>query len=174
MQLNLSVWLSALNHFTQSSFLEGCALLFPLVDKAAKARRPKGRNRDRMVAYFTDELEHVIALGTGLDLKFNPSGSKIDFGGKSVGEVMYAVRCEVLHEAQFPLRIEFVDGAGSFAFGQDHFECLLVVVLASPEFTSVPKEFLGRAVRFARHKIVPSQCVGSWGETRTQLLFGAQ
>lgn len=76
MQLNFRVWLSALDHFARANFIEGCALMFPLLDRAAKARRPKDGNKKRITAFIVDELENVIALGTGLDIEFPADGKK--------------------------------------------------------------------------------------------------
>ena len=187
MQLNFPVWLSALDHFSRERFVEGCALMFPLLDRAAKARRPKDGNKKRMSAFITDELENVIALGTGLDIGFNNDNQKIIFGTEGIGEVFYRVRCSVLHEAEVPDHIEFVREGGKFVFslspatpsspaiitvpGQ-FCEILHVTLLGCPEYTSIPREFVGRRIKFGRHTILPSDCIGRFGVLREQLLFG--
>ena len=187
MQLNLPVWLSALENFSRARFVEGCALMFPLLDNAAQARRPKDGNKKRMSAFITDELENVIALGTGLDIDFTKDNQKIIFGTESIGEVFYRVRCSVLHEAEVPDHIEFVREGGKFVFsltpatpsspaivtvpGQ-FCEILHVTLLGCPEYTSIPSEFVGRRIKFGRHTILPSDCIGRFGVLREQLFFG--
>jgi len=187
MQLNLTVWFSAIDNFTRLRFIEGCALMFPLVDKAAKLRRPKDSNRVRMSKFITDELEHVIALGTGLDIVFDPNSQKIILGNDNIGEIIYKVRCSVLHEAETPESIKFTRNLGVFQFSflpatsesqatitvpAQFFEVLHVVLLGCPEYTSISSEFVGRKIRFGRHEIMPSQCVGNFAVLRQQLLFG--
>jgi hypothetical protein len=167
--------------------MEGCALMFPLLDKAAKRRRPKDNNKLRMSKFIVDELEHVIALGTGLDLQFNPNGQKIVLGAENVGEVFYRLRCCVLHEVELPENVNFTRTPGSFEFAwkpatsvgpstitvpAQFCELLHVALLGCPEYTSVSPAFLGRRVRFGRSEILPSQCVGKFGVLRHQLLFG--
>lgn len=187
MQLNLPVWLSAIDHFSKARFIEGCALMFPLLDKAAKARRPGDGNKKRMCAFINDELENVIALGTGLDIHFAENNQKIILGTESIGEVFYRLRCSVLHEADIPERINFVRDGGIFVFsltpetpsspaiitvpGQ-FCEILHVALLGCPEYSSIPPEFIGRRIIFGRHKINPSDCIGKFGVLREQLLFG--
>ena len=186
MELNLPVWLSALDNFSKARFVEGCALMFPILDKAAKARRPNDNNKKRMSAFITDELENVIALGTGLDIGFAEDSQKIILGVESIGEVFYRVRCSVLHEAGVPDHIEFVREGGKFVFsltpatpsspaivsvpGQ-FCEILHVTLLGCPEYTSIPREFVGRRIKFGRHTILPSDCIGRFGDLREQLLF---
>lgn len=184
MQLNFSVWLSSLDNFSSSRFIEGCALLFPLVDKAAKARRRKDTNRNRISGYIIDELEKIIALGTGIDIEFAPGeNKKIILGEESIGEIFYRIRCSVVHEAETPDSIVFTDQPGVFEFGLSETNitvpklfcvALLFVVLASPEYSNVPSEFIGRKIRFGQHEIMPSQCVGNYDETRKQLLCRVQ
>lgn len=161
--------------------------MFPLLDKAAKARRPKEGNKKRMCAFITDEFENVIALGTGLDIGFIKDSQKIILGTESIGEVFYRLRCSVLHEAEVPDHIEFVREGGRFVFsltpatpsspaiitvpGQ-FCEILHVALLGCPEYTSVPREFVGRRIKFGRHTIMPSDCIGRFGVLREQLLFG--
>jgi hypothetical protein len=161
--------------------------MFPLLDKAAKARRPKDGNKKRMSAFITDELENVIALGTGLNINFNKNGPKIVFGAESIGEVVYRVRCSILHEAEVPEHIEFVREGGKFEFslkaatssspaiitipGQ-FCEILHVALLGCPEYTSIPREFVGRRIKFGHHTILPADCIGRFGVLREQLIFG--
>lgn len=188
MQLNFSVWLSALHNFNQPRFIEGCALMFPLVDKAAKKRRPKDSNRVRMSKSITDELERVIALGTGIDLEFDPNGQKIILGNEDIGEIFYKVRCSILHEAEIPELVHFSRQSGVFKFlltpatptspatitvPAQFCEILLVALLGCPEYSSIPTEFVGRKIRFGRHEILPSQCIGNFSVLRHQLILGA-
>jgi hypothetical protein len=187
MQLNFKAWLSSLNHFSVGQTLEGATLMFPLLDRASKMRYPNLGNKKRMTLFLKDELENVIALGTGLDLKFRHDGPKILFDIEHVGEVIYRHRCCLLHEAEFPPDLVFVRNPGQFSFGwtkpkdtetatitlPDQFcECLLLVLLGCPEYKSLPLEFRGRKIRFGRHEILPSTCVGQFGILRKQLLFG--
>jgi hypothetical protein len=181
------MWLSGLDNFSRSNFIEGCALMFPLLDKAAKARRPKDGNKKRMSSFITDELENVISLGTGLDLAFSAGTDKIILGTENIGEIFYRIRCSILHEAEVPEHIKFVRVGGQFIFsltpatstspavitvpGQ-FCEVLHMVLLGCAEYTSIPKEFAGRRVRFGQHEIMPSQCIGNFGVLRQQLLFG--
>ena len=188
MQFNFLFWLNALNHNARANFMEGCALMFPLLDKAAKQRRPKDTNTSRISKFTVDELEHVIALGTGLDVEFKPDGPKIIFGAESIGEVFYRLRCSVLHEAEMPENIRFTGTPGIFSFSwklgdltgestitvpAQFCELLHVVLLGCPEYTSLPPAFIGRRIRFYKSEILPSQCVGKFWVLRKQLIFGA-
>jgi hypothetical protein len=187
MQLNFEVWLSALDNFTRARYIEGCALMFPLLDRAAKSRRPKDGNRARMSKFITDEIENVIALGTGLDVEFDPRGKKIVLGDESLGEVIYRLRCNVLHEAELPMDIEFMRLPGQFQFSltpasgnssaklsvpAQFCEALHLALLSCPEYSSIPAQFAGRRIRFGRHEILPSQCIGKVSVLRQQLIFG--
>jgi hypothetical protein len=160
--------------------------MFPILDKAAKTRYPGLGNKRRMSKFIADELEHVIALGTGLDIKFY-SERKIIFGVEDIGEVFYRLRCTVLHEAKVPDDIVFTLESGAFGFRvkrddetgpatlflPDQFcEMLHLTLLSCPEYTVIPQVFEGRGVRFGSHEIMPSQCVGNFGTLRHQLLFG--
>jgi hypothetical protein len=189
MQLNFMTWLSSLNHFSAGQTLEGATLMFPLLDRASKNRYPNFGNKKRMTLFLKDELEKVIALGTGLDLTFRQDGPKILFDTEHIGEVLYRLRCFLLHESEFPSDIEFTRNSGQFSFGwtkptgassatitlPDQFcECLLLVLLGCPEYKTLPLEFRGRKIRFGRHEILPSTCVGQFGILRQQLLFGAE
>ncbi len=162
--------------------------MFPILDKAAKTGYPSLGNKRRMSKFIADELERVIALGTGLDIKFH-SERKIIFGTEDIGEVFYRLRCTVLHEAEVPDDIVFAREFGAFSFGlkrdeetgpatlflPDQFcEMLHLTLLSCPEYTTLPQIFEGRGVRFGRHEIMPSQCVGNFGALRYQLLFGAE
>lgn len=161
--------------------------MFPLLDKAAKVRRPKEGNKKRMSAFMTDELENVISLCTGLDLQFSPNSQKIVLGRESVGEIFYRIRCSVLHEAETPDDIEFKRDPGKLSFSltpatstnntkisvpAQFCEALHLVILGCPEYTAIPQDFAGRRIRFGRHEIMPSQCIGNFQILRQQLLSG--
>jgi hypothetical protein len=186
MEINFSLWLNGLGFFADGASIEGCALMFPILDKAAKNRYPNFGNKKRMSKFMADELERVIALGTGLDLKFN-SDRKIIFGTEDIGEVLYRLRCKVLHEADVPDDLVFTRESGVFEFAlkraegtgpatiflPDQFcELLHLTLLSCPEYSAIPQNFEGRRIRFGLHEIMPSQCVGNYGILRHQLLFG--
>lgn len=188
MQLNFNSWLSSLDSYAKSLYLEGCTLMFPLLDKTSKIRRPDEKsNKKRMVSFINDELENVIAIGTGLNVEFDSNGRKIILGDEGIAELFYRVRCAILHEAQMPENIIFKRQFGLFEFSlspatsttpltisvpSEFCESLLLAILACPEYTSIPSEFNNRRIRFGRHEIMPSECVGNIEELRKQLIFG--
>lgn len=107
-------------------------------------------------------------------------------GSESIGEIFYRVRCSILHEAEVPEHINFERVPGLFNFslspattinpftitvpGQ-FCDLLHVALLGCPEYTSIPKEFSGRRIRFAGHTILPSDCIGNFELLRQQLIL---
>lgn len=161
--------------------------MFPLLDKAAKIRRPGYGNKKRISLFINDELENIIELGTGLAIKFTTNDQKIVVGKEGIWELFYRVRNSILHEAETPDNITFERKSGIFAFSfipstntksasisvpAQFCEIMLILLISCPEYSSIPKEFVGRRIKFGRHEIMPSQCIGNFNTLKKQLIFG--
>lgn len=134
-----------------------------------------------MVGYFSDEFGKTVALATGIKLNIAPgAGMKVTLGEKSVGEWIYHVRNSYLHESGAPddvvflphqpgqLRFGIVDGKTA-EISEDFFLFQRIAVLASPEYTSLPAEFVGKRIRFGGVTINPSECLGNFDALMGQL-----
>ena len=189
MKLNMPVWLNALNFFIRNHSISGAALSFPIIDKAAKIRYPSKNKKDlnnkiRMINWFNDEFENTVEIGTGLRLNFSDCAKrKLQLGSESIGEIIYRVRCSVLHEIENPVDVKFDYDPSGMIFGCDtdpagtvvvtvpanYLASMHLVALASPEYTSITDEFNGRRIKFLGAIITPSLCVGNYQILREQV-----
>ena len=188
----MPVWLNALNFFIARSAISGAALSFPIIDKAAKKRYPPrnkndSNNKVRMINWFNDEFENIVEIGTGNKLNFSgATKNKLQIGSEGIGDIIYRVRCSVLHEMENPVDVKFDDDPGGMTFGSNidasgrvdviipahYLASMHLVALASPEYKSITDEFVGRRIKFLGSVITPSLCVGNYQVLRDQIFNG--
>ena len=95
---------------TNVGFQTKLTIIFPLLDELSKHLYKNKANKERMVNFFNDylTLDHLIIKKINIK---NSDGNVLFFAnGHSLGEVVYDLRCYLLHEANCGFEIRFEEG----------------------------------------------------------------
>ena len=110
MVINLQSFISCLDLNNKGDIQGALTLVFPIVDKASKEKYPLlKRNNERMIKYFNDVFNDIYLLKYVPGVHPSANNNIIYFteSGFTVGEILYSLRCQVLHESDCDYNILF-------------------------------------------------------------------
>jgi len=143
MKVNIKTVITCLHARNSGDLQSALSLVFPLVDKAARELYPTlSTNKERMVAFLNHVFNNIYLL------RYSPNTYPIQNGniifnsaeGKSAGEILYDLRCQLIHQAECAFDIRFSDDVQFacyeddlsrtfYEFGTDLAEMLMLAVL---------------------------------------------
>lgn len=110
MTINLQSLISCLDLNSKGDLQGALSLVFPIVDKASKEKYHLLKsNKERMVKYFNEVFNNIYLLKYVPNIHPIANNNIIYFteSGFTVGEILYSLRCQVLHESDCDYNIQF-------------------------------------------------------------------
>lgn len=92
------------------SFQTKLTILFPLIDELSKHLYKNKKNKERMVCFFNDHLNFDHCIFMGNSIRSSDGNVTLLANNHSLGEIVYELRCYLLHEANCGFEIRFEDG----------------------------------------------------------------
>ena len=143
MKVNIKTVITCLGAKNNGDLQSALSLVFPLIDKAAGELYPAQHTNKKRMVEFINRIFNDIYLLRYSSFAYPIQNGNVVFNspeGRSVGEILYDLRCQLLHQAECAYDIRFSDDVQFacyedelnrtfYEFGSDLAEMLLLAVL---------------------------------------------
>ena len=110
MEINLQSFISCLDLNNKGDLQGALTLVFPIVDKASKEKYPLLKtNKERMVKFFNGIFSNIYLLRyvPNIHPTANSNIIYLSESGSTIGEILYLLRNQVLHESDCGYNFQF-------------------------------------------------------------------